>query len=79
MMQNEEMLPSNNLTLHIVFTYLFSLLSYLTLRIDEITGKTRLKVYLDLGIFSNVSESFCLKDHKPVTLDQPTVFLASYL
>ena len=44
MMQNEEMLPSDNLTLHIVFTYLFSLLSYLTLRIDEITGKTRLSI-----------------------------------
>ena len=45
MMQNEEMLPSNNLTLHIVFTYFISLLSYLTLRIDEITGKSRLSIY----------------------------------
>ena len=34
-------------------------------------------VYIDLGIFSNVSKSFCLKDQKPVTLDQPTIFLAS--
>ena len=76
MMQNEEMLPSNNLTLHSVFTYLFSLLSYLTLRIYEITGKTRLCIYRP-GYISNVSKSFCLKDQKPVTLDQPTIFLAS--